>query len=154
MLLIFMGPSCVGKSTVAECFKKDRGMEIYTGKDYLRFAKNENEAWNKFNEKLLEASNNKELSSESIIYIITEKNIIPKLQSLENTIFVKFIADIDIIKERFAKRMNGNLPKPLEKMLETQLGDWKDINSALCVDTTNMESEEIVMEITKIAEVK
>ena len=53
------------------------------------------------------------LSSKSIIYIIIDKDIIKKLQSFDNAILV-----IDTIKERLAKRMNGNQPKPLEKMLE------------------------------------
>ena len=42
-------------------------MEVYTGKDYLRFAKI-NEAWNIFNEKLLEASNIKG-SQVSLLFI-------------------------------------------------------------------------------------
>ncbi len=96
MLLIFMGASCTGKSTVAEVLKEDIDMEVYTGKDYLRFAKNENEAWNIFNEKLLEASNIKGFSSKSIIYIISDKNILTKLKSFDNAIFVKFTADLNI----------------------------------------------------------
>lgn len=69
MLLIFMGPSSTGKSTVAELFKtSNEGLQVYTGKDYLRLAKNEHEAWSLFNNMLIEASNNSELSSDSIIY--------------------------------------------------------------------------------------
>lgn len=153
MLLIFMGPSCTGKSTLSEIFKKYENLEVYSGKDYLRFSKNENEAWKKFNEKLYEVSNNKGLSSKSIIYIITDKDIIKRLQSFDKAIFVKFTANLDTIKERFAKRMNGNLPNPLEKMLERQLKDWEGISSDLCVDTSSTEAAELVKKIIEIAEI-
>lgn len=153
MLLIFMGPSCTGKSTAAESLKKDNDIQIYTGKDYLRFAKTENEAWKKFNEKLIEASNSKELSVKSIIYVISVRNIINKLQALDNAIFVKFTANLDTIKLRFSERMNGNLPKPLEKMLEKQLKEWEDISSNLCVDTTNTEPTELIKKIIEITKI-
>ncbi|MGL5354702.1 MAG: hypothetical protein ACRDA5_15525 [Clostridium sp.] len=153
MLLILMGPSCTGKSTLAESLKKDREVDIYTGKDYLRFAKNENEAWNKFSEKLLEATISKEFCNKTTVYIITEKNMVSRMQSFDNTIFIKFTAELDTVKERFAKRMNGNLPKPLEKMLEKQLNEWENVECDLCIDTTNSKIEEQVRKITEAIEV-
>ena len=153
MLLIFMGASCTGKSTVAEVLKEDIDMEVYTGKDYLRFAKNENEAWNIFNKKLLEASNIKGFSSKSIIYIISDKNILTKLKSFDNAIFVKFTADLNIIKDRFAKRTKGNLSRPIEKMLEKQVKDWENTSYNLCIDTTNEEPIELAKKITDITEI-
>lgn len=44
MLYIFMGQSCTGKSTVANKLKELIDVEVFAGKDYLRLAKNENEA--------------------------------------------------------------------------------------------------------------
>jgi adenylate kinase family enzyme len=141
MLFIFMGPSCSGKSTLADLLKKEKGMQIYTGKDYLSFAKNENEAWKILMDKLAAASNNKELSGGSAVYIITEKNIVSKLPSFRNAVQVKFTADLDIIKDRFTKRMRGNLPQPVEKMLERQVKDWEDISSDICIDTTGTQGQ-------------
>ncbi|WP_291561207.1 MULTISPECIES: hypothetical protein [unclassified Clostridium] len=44
MLFIFMGASCTGKSSAADELKELMDVQVYTGKDYLRMAKNENEA--------------------------------------------------------------------------------------------------------------
>lgn len=70
MLYVFMGPSCSGKSSTAKELKKLTDVQIYAGKDYLRMAKNESSAWGIFEEKLKEASSNKDLNSQSIVYII------------------------------------------------------------------------------------
>lgn len=151
MLFIFMGASCTGKSSSADELKELIDVQVYTGKDYLRMAKNEAEAWKIFSEKLMEASNNKDLSCQSIIYVVSEKNILPKLQSINDVIIIKFTADSDVVKSRFAARMKGNLPNPLEKMLERQLTDWKDIDADLCIDTTNEEIKEVAKKIYNFA---
>jgi adenylate kinase family enzyme len=151
MLFIFMGPSCSGKSTLADLIKKEKGMQIYTGKDYLSFVKNENEAWKILVDKLAAASNSKELSGEAIVYIITDKNIVSKLPSLNNVVRVKFTADLDIIKDRFAKRMKGNLPQPVEKMLERQVKDWEDVSCDICIDTTSTDSAGLADKVIEIA---
>ena len=147
MLYIFMGPSCSGKSSAAEELKKLNNVQIYAGKDYLRMAKNEQEAWKIFSEKLNEASNNKDMNSQSIIYIISEKNDISKLQSFDNAVTIKFTASLEIIKSRFAQRMKGNLPKPVEKMIERQLAEWEDINAKLCIDTSEEEPSELAKKV-------
>ncbi len=140
MLFIFMGPSCSGKSTLADYLKSEKGLQVYTGKDYLSLAKNEAEAWKIFMEKLTKADD-PELSGESIIYIITEKSIISRLPSFSNAIHVKFTADQDVIKERFTKRMRGNLPKPVEMMLERQVNEWDDVACDMFIDTTGTQGE-------------
>jgi len=56
MLYIFMGQSCTGKSTAAERLKELTGAEIFSGKDYLRMAKNEDEAFRLFFDKLSKAA--------------------------------------------------------------------------------------------------
>lgn len=151
MLFIFMGASCTGKSSAADDLKELMDVQIYTGKDYLRMAKNEDEAWKIFSKKLREASSNKDLSCQSIIYVVSEKSILPKLQSINDGITIKFTANLDVVKSRFATRMKGNLPNPVEKMLERQLIDWKDIDADLCIDTTNEEIKEVAKKIYNFA---
>ncbi|SFB03210.1 hypothetical protein [Clostridium frigidicarnis] len=143
MLFIFMGPSCTGKSTVAEELSKLTPSEIFSGKDYLRLAKNENEAWKVFNENLSKASEDKDISNKSIIYIVSEKESLSKIEGINNSITVKFASDLDFIKERFAKRMRGNLPSAVEKMIERQVASFDDVESILYVDTTDKNPAEI-----------
>lgn len=143
MLFIFMGPSCTGKSTVAEELSKLTPSEIFSGKDYLRLAKNENEAWKVFNENLSKASEDKDISNKSIIYIISEKESLSKVEGINKSITVKFASDLDLIKERFAKRMRGNLPSAVEKMIERQVASFDDVESILYVDTTDKNPAEI-----------
>lgn len=146
MLLVFMGPSSTGKSSVANNLKNTFGLKVYSGNDYLRLAKNEEEACELFYEKLLEASKINDLSK-SIIYVITETDYIEELQSIENTYFIKFTADSKTIKERFAQRLRGNLLPPLEKMLDKQIMDWNEVSANLCIDTTHVELTEVVQKI-------
>lgn len=147
MLFIFMGPSCSGKSSAAEELKKLTDVQIYSGKDYLRMDKNENNAWKLFEEILKEGCNNKDLHSKSIIYVISEKKDIVKLKFINDAITINFTADAEIIKSRFAKRMNGVLPKPVESMIDKQLLEWKDITAKLHVDTSKDSPSDIAKKI-------
>ena len=115
MVIGIIGENCSGKSTLAEEIKKTVGAEIITGKDYLRMAKSESEAAALFRAKLAAA-----LTEEHIIYVISEKEHLGFLPDGAVKILVK--ADIDTIKERFKARMNGNLPAPVEQMLERKHG--------------------------------
>lgn len=136
MLYIFMGQSCTGKSTVANKLKELIDVEVFAGKDYLRLAKNENEAWRLFYDKLSNAALNKDSSKEIVIYLITEKKQFNKISSIEDSYKVKFTASLDTIKSRFAQRMHGKLPQPVEKMLEKQYEEWENIKGDMNVDTT------------------
>jgi len=100
---------------------------------------------------LNETSSSKDLSCQSIIYVISEKNILPKLQSINDKITIKFTADSEIIKSRFAARMKGNLPSLVEKMIERQLTEWENINANLCIDTTSKEPRELAKRIFEFA---
>ena len=115
MVIGSVGENCSGKSTLAEEIKNTIGAEIITGKDYLRMAKSENDAILLFKAKLKDA-----LTGENIIYVISEKEHINFLPDGAVKILVK--ADIDTIKERFKKRMRGNLPAPVEQMLVRKHG--------------------------------
>ena len=147
MLYIFMGPSCSGKSSAAEELKNLMDVEIYAGKDYLRMSKNEQDAWKVFSGKLKEASSNRDLNSPSIIYIISEKSDISKLQGFDNALTIKFTADFETVKSRFANRMKGNLPKPVEKMIERQLMDWENVNAKMCVNSSVEGAKDIAKKV-------
>lgn len=41
MIIALFGESCTGKSTLAKAWKKPLGARVYSGKDYVRLAKNE-----------------------------------------------------------------------------------------------------------------
>ena len=115
MLLCIIGENCSGKSTLADEIKKSIDAQVVTGKDYLRMAKSESEAVILFKEKLRNA-----VSGENIIYVISEPEHINLLP--DGAIRILVSADIETIKERFKARMHGNLPAPVEQMLEKKHG--------------------------------
>ena len=115
MVIGIFGESCTGKSTLAEKIATNFPCEVYTGKDYLRLAKNENIARVMFRKKLNDAVN-----GENIIYVISEKEHLPLLP--EGALRILVTADLETIKSRFAQRMRGNLPAPVATMLEKKHG--------------------------------
>lgn len=115
MVIGIIGENCTGKSTLANELKESVNAEIITGKDYLRMAKSEGEATALFKDKLQQA-----MSGRNIIYIISEKDHIDLLP--EGAIRILVAAELESIKERFRTRMHGNLPKPVEEMLEKKRG--------------------------------
>ena len=115
MLIAIFGESCTGKSTLAEKIAASFPCEIYTGKDYLRLAKNENIAKAMFQKKLTAA-----VDGENIIYVISEKEHLDLLP--EGSLRILVTADLETIKSRFAQRMRGNLPAPVAAMLEKKHG--------------------------------
>ena len=115
MVIGIIGENCSGKSTLANELNKAVEAEIITGKDYLRMAKSESEAVALFKDKLKQA-----MTGENIIYVISEKEQIELLP--DGAIRILVTAELDSIKERFRARMHGNLPKPVEQMLERKHG--------------------------------
>lgn len=115
MLIGIFGESCTGKSTLAEKLAQRIDCEVITGKDYLRLARNENIAKVMFQKKL-----NTAVNGENIIYVISEKEHLALLP--EGALRILVTADLDLIKSRFAQRMHGNLPAPVEAMLERKHG--------------------------------
>ena len=102
MVIGIFGESCTGKSTLAEKISASFPCEVFTGKDYLRLAKNENIAKMMFRKKLTAAVN-----GENIIYVISEKEHLSLLP--EGALRILVTADLELIKTRFAQRMHGNL---------------------------------------------
>ncbi len=115
MVIAIFGESCTGKSTLADKLAASLPCEVYTGKDYLRLAKNENIAKVMFQKKLTAA-----VDGENILYVIAEKEHLTLLP--EGTVRILVTADLDTIKTRFAQRMHGNLPAPVAAMLEKKHG--------------------------------
>lgn len=66
MVYCIFGESCTGKSTLAEKISKKNGAVVYTGRDYLRLAKNEDSAKAAFRA-LLSAPD------AAIVFVSTEK---------------------------------------------------------------------------------
>jgi deoxyadenosine/deoxycytidine kinase len=115
MVIGIFGESCTGKSTLAEKITASIPCEVFTGKDYLRLAKNENIAKTMFQRKLQAA-----VSGEHILYVITEKEHLSLLP--EGALRILVTADLEQIKSRFAQRMRGTLPPPVAAMLEKKHG--------------------------------
>lgn len=115
MVIGVFGESCTGKSTLADKLKAMLDAEVYSGKDYIRLSKSEMMAKKLFQQKLEEA-----LKGGHVIYVLSEKEQLPLLP--EGAYRVLVTADLEIIKERFAQRMHGNLPAPVAAMLERKHG--------------------------------
>lgn len=115
MVIGIIGENCTGKSSLAQAVQEALGGEIITGKDYLRMAKSESMAAALFKKKLRAA-----LEGENVIYVISEAEHLALLPEGSVTVLVK--AELDVIKERFRARMRGNLPAPVEAMLEKKHG--------------------------------
>ena len=97
-------------------------------------AKNENEAISIFTKKLQDA-----VSGENIIYVISEKDQLELLPDQAVRTLVK--ADIDTIKTRFRERMHGNLPVPVEKMLEKKHGMFDEGTYDYIFDSTKDDAD-------------
>lgn len=54
---------------------------------------------------------------------------------------------MDVIRERFAVRMHGNLPEPVARMLERKHGIFENGQYYLEYDTTKSELNDICSEI-------
>ena len=141
MLVAIIGENCVGKSTLAGKINEKFDGKIYSGKDYLRLEKNPSVAETTFKNLLKDA-----VEGDNIIYIITERehlNLLP-----DNTFKIVLTADIEVIKDRFKARMRGNLPLPLEKMLEANHGIYDNLQCNLKLDE-NYNLAEVIDAIDK-----
>lgn len=127
MLIAIIGENCVGKSTLAHKLNETLQAKIYAGKDYLRLEKSPSAAEDAFRALLTGA-----VSGENLIWLITEKEHLKLLP--EGAFRIVLTAPLDTIKERFRARMRGNLPLPLEKMLEAKHGMYDSLPCQLRLD--------------------
>ena len=117
MVIAIFGESCTGKSTLAEKITTHVSCEMFTGKDYLRLDKNESIAKALFQKKLQAA-----VRGEHVLYVITEREHLALLP--ERALRILVTADLEVIKERFAQRMRGQLPAPVAVMLAKKHGSF------------------------------
>ena len=115
MLIAIFGESCTGKSTLAERIRDTLGGRTVTGRDYLRLAKQEDEAVRRFRAQLEEA-----VSGDNLIYVLSEPALLDLLP--EGAVRVLVRASLDTIQDRFRARMRGNLPAPVAEMLARKHG--------------------------------
>ena len=127
MLIAIIGESCTGKSTLADKLKQDFNAAVYTGKDYLRLAKSPSEAETAFKNLLKNA-----VCGGNVIYVISESEHVSLLP--EGCFKILVTAELDVIKQRFAARMRGNLPPPVEVMLERRHGKFDGIQKDYAYD--------------------
>ena len=140
MVIGIFGESCTGKSTLAEKIAASFPCEVFTGKDYLRLAKNENIAKVMFQKKL-----NAAVKGENIIYVISEKEHLSLLP--EGALRILVTADLELIKSRFALRMRGTLPGPVAAMLEKKHGCFHRDPCDIHVISGETDPEQVVEQI-------
>jgi adenylate kinase family enzyme len=149
MLMIFFGPSCSGKSTVAELIHKETGVAVWAGKDYLQLANNEAEAGKIFDSCLRKAAEKKTFSHHSIIYVVPSlKSLNAAISRSPDVLKVKFFADIQVLKKRFFKRLQGQGDPPIDAMLQRQLKDIQNETGDMQFDTALMSPQDIANEIS------
>lgn len=130
MLIALIGESCTGKSTLAAEIKKALGADVYSGKDYLRFAKSETDAKAAFAARLCERAAGK---NEHAVYVISEPEHLALLP--QDCLRVLVTASLETIKTRFAARMGGRLPPPVEAMLTKKHGQFDAVPHEFAVDS-------------------
>ena len=139
MLVTIIGENCVGKTTLANKLNGKLQAKVYAGKDYLRLEKNPSVAETAFKAILKDA-----VDGQNVIYLITEKEHLQLLP--EGAFVIVLTAQLDVIKARFKERMRGNLPLPLEKMLESRHGMYDDMPCDLKLDG-NYNIEEVTKKL-------
>lgn len=116
MIICLFGENCSGKSSIADELASRLSAKCITGKDYLRLAKSEMDAKRAFTALLSEYL----ISDQTLIYVASEPDQLDLLP--QGSFRVLVTAELDAIKQRFAARMGGMLPAPVEAMLERKHG--------------------------------
>ena len=137
MVISIFGESCTGKSTLAGRIAAVLPCEVYTGKDYLRLAKCESIAKALFQKRLTEA-----VRGGNIIYVISEPEHLELLP--REALRVLVTADLELIKERFARRIGGTLPDRVAAMLERKHGCFDTCPHDLHVISGHSDPEEVI----------
>ncbi len=143
MVIAIFGESCTGKSTLAALLKERLGAEVFTGKDYLRLAKDEPSAKKLFQAKLAAA-----MADGNIVYVISEREHLALVP--EGAVRILMTAELPAIKERFAARMHGSLPAPVAAMLERKHGCFDTERCYLRVCSGAAAPEEVCGQILHI----
>lgn len=141
MVIAIFGESCTGKSTIADTVKAKNGAKVYSGKDYLRLAKNPADAEKQFVELLNESVR----SDECVVFVISETEHLKLIPDGSKRVLVT--AGLERIKERFKNRMGGKLPPQVEKMLEAKHGAFDTQKCDLHIDTDAIDAQNAVERI-------
>ena len=141
MVICLFGENCTGKSSIANELAARLDAKCMTGKDYLRFAKSEAAAKNAFSALLAEHL----VSDQPLIYIASEPDQLDLLPA--GSFRVLITAELSAIQQRFAARMGGKLPAPVEAMLERKHGMFDAFPHELHIHTDHTTTENAVEEI-------
>lgn len=115
MVYCIFGESCTGKKALAEKICKKTGAALYRGKDYLRLGQSEADAAAAFQALLSEAD-------ARIVFVAEEESQLSFLP--KSAVRILMTADLELIKERSARRMGKPLPPHVEKILERRHGSF------------------------------
>lgn len=140
MLIAIFGENCTGKTTLADHISSIASAKVYSGKDYLRLAKNEAEAKRLFHDQL-----NAAVYGDNVIYIIAEREHLAMIP--DGAVRILVTAELETIKERFAARMHGSLPAPVAAMLEQKHGCFDREPHDFHVHNGSPDAEEICRNI-------
>jgi hypothetical protein len=148
VLLVFFGPNCSGKTSVGRDIARRTGATVWIGRDYLRLAKDEASAWQHFQGFLSRSVEVPTLGFASIIYVPVDfpggSRVVPSGPGLR---FVRFTADLEVLKSRFAERVGGRISPTVEGMIKRSLEDAGRRHADLEEDTSRREVETIATEI-------
>lgn len=147
MLIAIIGENCSGKSTLAKALAARLSAEITSGKDWLRMAKSESEALSLFRKKLQAA-----VCGADLIYVISEAEPLAWLP--EGTVRILVTADLETIKQRFRARLHGNLPAPVERMLERKHGMFDNGQYDFRFDGSDGDTEVICAALERLEQEK
>ncbi len=130
MLIVLFGPSCSGKSSTAKELAARLACEVSTGKDYLRLAPSETEAWQLFGDRMRAAAAS---DTDSLVYVVAGDS--PAL-AVPGAVRVRFTASLDALCARFAAR-GQQIPAPaLRNMMQRQSAGCAALSADLVIDTT------------------
>ena len=110
-------------------------------------AKSESEAMSLFRKKL-QAS----VFGANLIYVISEAEPLAWLP--EGTVRILVTADLETIKQRFRARLHGNLPAPVERMLERKHGMFDNGQYDFRFDGSDGDTEVICAALERLEQEK
>ncbi len=144
MVICLFGENCTGKSSIADVLSVRLNATRITGKDYLRLAKSEAEAKRTFAALLSERLG----SDQALVYVASEPEQLALLPA--GVVRVLITAELPRIKERFAARMGGKLPAPVEAMLERKHGMFDALPYELRIHTEGVSAESAAGQILSL----
>lgn len=145
MVIVLMGASGTGKTAVTNELKNRINFKTYSGSDYQRLARNDEEAWAVFVDLL-------KSNTADIIYMTHEAEKYYKLKDVEGILFIKLQIDLETMKNRYRDRLfMDDLPIYIEEKLEDSFNEWDavKVEHTFDVHDTDMAAE-IAADIIRI----